>query len=1528
MAETYKGLTIRIGGDATELQKALRSVTSSISATENQLRRMRQALQMDPGNTEAIETNLRLMGQRAVEAQSKLSQLRSSLKEIGGQNVELFGGARSVQTIKELADGTEDAARRAADAKRNYAEVVEQLARVKSSIKEITGIDLDDELNPDETVETMRQLGMVSDELAGKYASLRTAYADAFNENETAKAVAQFRDLEVETTKAGAEAESTARRFSEMSRAASQVKFPADVDDRLRQVDAAAEDVSAELSRVNRALELDPGNVDNIALKMRDLAEASSLAEQRSDLLQSKLEAMNAAGIGKLSDETSDVALAAQRAADEYDQATARVTEMRGELQRLASEQSLLAAKDQVGSDEYRELGDRIAECRTELTRLVAEQDRASASFDTANQVKEYRELQTEIAETRSQVNRYNDELGSMSKFSGITAGSLTSLGMSLSTSVTPAITAMGYGMVQSANDIDAAYRDMRKTVNGTEEDFESLRQAAIDFSATHVTSADQILSIQAIGGELGIATDDLKAFAETVSNIDVATDLGAEDAATALGQLSNILGDLNADKFPNFSDALVRLGNNGASTESQIANIATRIGSMASIVGMSTPEILAWSSTIASTGQGAEAAGTAISNTIRDIETAVDKGGEDLQAFADVAGMSAEEFANAWESSPSDALYAFIEGLNRIEADGGSALTTLDDLGIKAARQTQAIQGLMQMINGTDDGIVSLSDNIRMSEDAWNGVSDSWGEAGDAAREASAKAEGFSGSLSMLQNMAQNVGAELGDALVPVLDGVTDVLGDLYDWFVGLDDGTKRAIVGVGAFVAALGPLILLGKGIGEFFGSVSSGMDKLSKVGKAAKNVGQLSKAFDGLSDSLSGGLVAGGITLAVGAIGALVSEYGRWQQEQENLRKSTEGLNDVVADTTALDKYANTLDDISDGSGFTAMSVQELAESTAESVDRMRQTTEDAQEQIATLNTAQDIINRYAGQTDLTADAQGRLQWAISLVNDEFGTNISLADVANDKYTDQQGNVVDLTDSINDLIDAKKEEARVNAITSNLTEAYKDQANAADTLAQAQQDYNDRVQFFLDSVPGITRAEAEQRASTENEARALEDAKSQYDSATGAVSELEEELGAAATASSDAADAYDRLSSTMGSAKFDLFDSQLRSMGTSFSDLTDDLRTLGVDTEEFSNLSSDKLYELAQSYDGTASSIIEDLDRFGISMDEAASNTARVTDGIVDAINKLGDGHAATSLSNMGISVENLAQKMADAGLTAVDLNAVTTENFDKMVSACGGDIDTLIWMIQNYNNVPVVDKDGNVTVDDAQLRDAQGRIYTWNGSELVDQDGNVAVDDIELIDAQGRIYIWNDSSLKTQKGAFSIETSPIEKALSFIDTWNNTGLKLLSGYFDIVTRKRTVDVGTSSSSRSGRSAAAPASAMVSPAALASVPMTMSADAASAASLSPISRLASSGLSRVASTLAQDSGAFASMASEIASGPSRERVPATDRKLSRVASGGVYIENQNFDTRVVRADEDLYSVAPIIYRNATREARLMGR
>ena len=54
MAVTYKGLTIKFGGDTTELQGALKSVQSSGEGHSGALKDINRALKFDPGNTDLL----------------------------------------------------------------------------------------------------------------------------------------------------------------------------------------------------------------------------------------------------------------------------------------------------------------------------------------------------------------------------------------------------------------------------------------------------------------------------------------------------------------------------------------------------------------------------------------------------------------------------------------------------------------------------------------------------------------------------------------------------------------------------------------------------------------------------------------------------------------------------------------------------------------------------------------------------------------------------------------------------------------------------------------------------------------------------------------------------------------------------------------------------------------------------------------------------------------------------------------------------------------------------------------------------------------------------------------------------------------------------------------------------------------------------------------------------------------------------------------------------------------------------------
>lgn len=149
----------------------------------------------------------------------------------------------------------------------------------------------------------------------------------------------------------------------------------------------------------------------------------------------------------------------------------------------------------------------------------------------------------------------------------------------------------------------------------------------------------------------------------------------------------------------------------------------------------------------------------------------------------------------------------------------------------------------------------------------------------------------------------------------------------------------------------------------------------------------------------------------------------------------------------------------------------------------------------------------------------------------------------------------------------------------------------------------------------------------------------------------------------------------------------------------------------------------------------------------------------------------------LDQMGMSSDDLASKLSAAGVSADEMSGVSTADFAQMLAACGGNITTLAAMIQGYNATPIVDKDGNITIDAVSLWDAQGNVYTWNGTQVVDKDGNAVVDDVKLTDAQGDLVTWNGSSLNSYSSTANI-TGNLHDALSWQQFWNQDGLSSYS------------------------------------------------------------------------------------------------------------------------------------------------------
>lgn len=1383
--DSYRGLTVRIGGDTSGLQQALKAANSAAAATQNQLRRIKSAMALDPSSADALQQRLRLVSDRAVDVNSKLSTMRTALRQMDDAG------------IGRMAEETQNVALRASQAKDAYNAVTTELAKTYNAVerltkldpqgnmklkqmsdearqaydefKKLSGIDLtENQKDAAAVVEKMRELGMVSGETADRVKELVANHRQAQQELDLSKQIAQYADLRVEMTKLESEAASLAREFTAMQKVQINKAMFGGLDNQIENVDAAAKQLEGNLQRVNAALRLNPSDAGAVSLKIQNLAEQSDLAQQKMTLLQQKLAKLRDAGVDKIAAQQKNVAQYVQETEAAYTELQAKIRVASGELERLVGEQKQMAAAGQNSGAGWDQLQTKISQAKAELDKLNASGEKMQSAFETAQQVAEVEQLQTEITETRVKTKELDDALDSMGRRGPIAFSSLKSLGMTAMTTLTPALAAFGAASIDAAVDIDAAFRDMKKTVDGTDSQFAQLRKAAIDFSTTHVTSAEQILEIQSLGGQMGVAVEDLEKFGEVISNLDIATDINAEDAATQLGQLASITG-MTSDEYERFGDALVRLGNNMPSQESAIMDISSRIGSMASILGMSVPDILAWSNAIASTGQNSEAAGTAISNTMGDIESAVGAGGDALDAFAEVAGMSAEQFAETWNNRPTEAMKAFIEGLARIDKSGGSVNNTLEGLGITGVRQQQALSGLTQTIG-------QLDDSLTMSNDAWNGVTDQWGAAGDAAREAQQKSEGFSGAIGKMKNTLKAFQSELGEGAAPIVDNLANAFANLQRVFAGMPDEMKTATVVVGGIAAAAGPALtaissigtawsnLKGKltpaqkamveaaraaagtadgleGVKSAAGDAASAASNLTGKQKAMNSVMKVTGGLATLAKGALVGLAIGGITLLISSIADMVQKQATFNDSLRDMAKATEA-------TTSLDTYSANIQGVATGSETAAKSVDELAEAMKASAQTMQQNADDAASQIAQLSAAERIITNYAGQTDLSTDAQGRLRWALQLVNQELGLNISQQDVANGKYTDANGNVQDLTKSLGELIAAKKEEAKANAVSANLTEAYKSQSEAAATLAKSQKEYNDRVQLLMKWNPKLTQQKAEELAMQDSAGRKLEEATKQYDEAVDAAHKYEEQLGDVTRAQSDAADEFDRWGSNVGP----LFEEQLSAAGQSLAGLKEDLRGLGANSDDLNallNPNTDQgkanLDALAQAYDGSATSLVNALSQMGVKFDETKLQAAQAAESIAQTLSGLGQS-ASDAVANTGMSMDDFSRKMQEAGISSETLAQLGGDNFAKLAEACGYNVDRMIFFLQNYNNVPLLNKDGTVNVDDAALIDAQGNVYKWNGETFIDtKTGSAVVNDTELLDAQGNVWVWNGTEL---------------------------------------------------------------------------------------------------------------------------------------------------------------------------------------
>ena len=166
------------------------------------------------------------------------------------------------------------------------------------------------------------------------------------------------------------------------------------------------------------------------------------------------------------------------------------------------------------------------------------------------------------------------------------------------------AVGAAGFGLVaKKAIEWESDFTGIRKTVNGTEEDFAALDKQLRDMATNEVpVPVGELAKLAEIGGQLGIGIDILPDFVKVMADIGTSTNLAADEAASGLARFVNNTDATQAD-FDRVGASIVELGNNFETTEPEILAAALRLAGAGNLIGLTAPEILGAATAMTSLG-------------------------------------------------------------------------------------------------------------------------------------------------------------------------------------------------------------------------------------------------------------------------------------------------------------------------------------------------------------------------------------------------------------------------------------------------------------------------------------------------------------------------------------------------------------------------------------------------------------------------------------------------------------------------------------------------------------------------------------------------------------------------------------------------------------------------------------------------------------------------------------------------------------------------------------------------------------
>jgi len=392
--------------------------------------------------------------------------------------------------------------------------------------------------------------------------------------------------------------------------------------------------------------------------------------------------------------------IAATQKANQVKEQTVKIDQEQ-ELDREAKAREKVSRETAKQNSAYSQESARLNELRKRYKDLAVQNKENTA--EARNLLTQITALDGKLKQIDATVGQHQRNVGNYQQALGKLSGFLGQFGV-----------AFGFGAAvqdsfKTIKEFDEANADMAKTLGISTEEAAKLSMEFTKLGS--VTSIQGLQEIATIGGQFGISADQIGGFVSSMDKLNVALggDFGSvEETAKQLGALRNIFTDIKTENIDQdllgIGNALNELSSKGAKVE-VVSDFANRISGLATPLGVTAGEILGLSATLAKLNVNAERGGTAVGTIFQRMT-------QDAAGFAEVAGVSTEEFTNLLNTDMVGAFKLVAKSFDGMKGDNVLMSKTLESLKLTGSGASEVF---LKMASNTE----LLDANVKLSTES-----------------------------------------------------------------------------------------------------------------------------------------------------------------------------------------------------------------------------------------------------------------------------------------------------------------------------------------------------------------------------------------------------------------------------------------------------------------------------------------------------------------------------------------------------------------------------------------------------------------------------------------------------------------------------------------------------------------------------------------------------------------------------------------------------------------------------------------